>query len=180
MPNNVTNKLVLPIAMADEVIAVIAPDGKVDFKTLIPEPPHLYHGNLTNDDERDFPLNWNSWNRENWGTKWNAYDTVITRDEAHAYVEFDTAWSLPYPFIAAINNRWPTMEFEHRYFDEGHNYWGKEVWEKCPFADGKVVRHPHSRKSLPEDKQALCIELKGYDPAEDDAADAAAVEAEES
>ena len=162
MPNNITHKLVIPKSMSEEVLSVIAPDGQVSFATLIPEPPHLYHGNLNAEDERDFPINWNSWNCENWGTKWDAYHTEISHHDDKVEIRFQTAWSVPHPFMAALSNRWPDMEFDHRYFDEMGNYWGRELWRKCPFSDGRVVR-TEKHYSRPEDRQALQLELLGYE-----------------
>ena len=36
-------------------------------------------------------VDWYKWSQV-WGTKWNAYNTIMYDDEA----EFDTAWCMPY------------------------------------------------------------------------------------
>lgn len=41
-----------------------------------------------------------------------------------------------------------------------NGFWGIETWESV---DG-IVKRTGKRKSNPEDKKALCVELKGYDP----------------
>lgn len=38
---------------------------------------------------------WYDWNRKHWGTKWNAYDIYIDKDE----IIFSTAWGRPYDVI---------------------------------------------------------------------------------
>lgn len=163
MPNHVTHRLIFDAAKAEEIFAAIRSDDRpFDFEKLVPSPPQMYHGNISSSDEQDFPCNWNSWSRENWGTKWNAYDASTSVDGDKATIEFDTAWSIPYPVIAAFCNRFQ-VPFEHRYFDEGHNFWGIETWEADRWSGNRVTRH-EKRYKKPEDKNALCIELKGYDP----------------
>jgi len=158
MPNHVTNKLLFQPADGEKVIAVCCPDGQCfDFETLVPSPPHMYHGSVSKEEQEDFPLNWLDWCTENWGTKWNAYAGEIgTNDEdGRVFIQFDTAWSLPYPVLVALANKF-NVAFEHRYFDEGHNFWGVEMWSKG--------RRLTKRASDPKDKRPLCMELKGYDP----------------
>lgn len=169
MPNHVTNKIVFDVSQAEIVFGACCPDGKFDFKTLVPMPPHIYLGNLSAEDEKDFPCNWMSWSRENWGTKWNAYSCSCGANSEGAFIEFDTAWNAPYPIMAAFANRFK-IAFEHRYFDEGHNFWGIENWSKAD-GEGGLICRTSKRRSHADDKKPLCIELKGYDPdADDDAA----------
>lgn len=61
---------------------------------------------------------WYDWSCNNWGTKWNAYDTRIRDDES---VQFDTAWSPPSPWLEALAAKYPEVVFEVSYIDEG---WG--------------------------------------------------------
>lgn len=160
MPNNVTNKIVFEAAQAEEVFKAICPDGKLDFETLIPSPLHVFRGNVGRSEEKDFPLNWYSWNRENWGTKWNCYATSCgIGDDGKAFIQFDTAWSVPYPVIVAFANRFQ-IPFEHRYFDEGHCFWGIETWGMSTYND--VLTRLSKRRDEPEDERTLCLELKGY------------------
>lgn len=168
MPNHVTHKLTFAEDKAAEVFSACCPDGRFDFKTLVPQPLYVYQGNLSQEDEQDFPINWRSWNRENWGTKWGAYGQTCGVENGKAFIQFDTAWSIPYPVLAAFANKF-VIPFEHRYFDEGANFWGIEEWKS---EDGHVIRKT-KRKSNEEDKVALCIELKGYDPERDEDDEAA-------
>lgn len=61
---------------------------------------------------------WYNWSYKNWGTKWNAcecnvYDNVI---------EFDTAWSAPFPIYEALSKMFPKVDFEIMYADEDVGY----------------------------------------------------------
>lgn len=161
MPNHVTNKIVFSAAKSNEVFAAVCPDGKFDFKTLIPEPLNMYRGNFSPEDIQDFPINWLDWRRQNWGTKWNAYAQSCGLEEREAFIKFDTASEVPYPVLAAFANKF-CIPFQHRYFTEGINSWGVEEWGVSAFCP-----HIHRvKKDLnnPNSKHQLCLELKGYDP----------------
>lgn len=159
MPNYVTNKLTFDAAQAEEVFGAICPNGNLDFELLVPSPPHIFRGNLGEHEERDFPLNWYSWNVQNWGTKWNCGDSSCgINNEGKAFIQFDTAWSVPYPVIAAFSNRFK-IPFEHRYFDEGHCFWGIEIWDRDICGNQTRIT---KRRGIPEDERTLCLELKGY------------------
>jgi len=163
MPNHVTHKITFAADQLAAVLARIGDGSSFDFARLIPQPAQMYHGCLSGTDEEDFTCNWLSWQRENWGTKWNAYAFTHGVNGDLAFIKFDTAWSIPYPVIAAFNNVFPELPFEHKYFDEGHNFWGIETWE----GSSRVHRvSKHFKRA--DDEALLCIELKGYDPAADD------------
>lgn len=53
-------------------------------------------------------------NREEWGTKWNAYNCDIKGETA----SFETAWSHPYPVIKKLSEMFPDVEIEVKYADE--------------------------------------------------------------
>ena len=129
MPNHVTNAIVFR-SMPEFTFAedkLINKEGHVDFELLVPTPPNVYHGNLSSEDERDFGnFNWYDWNRENWGTKWNAYDTEVVVERM--IIRFDTAWSPPYPIVVALSRHVPN--FIHYYIEETCESWGKEVWRE--------------------------------------------------
>jgi hypothetical protein len=169
MPNHVTHKITFDRTHAESVFSAVCPNGTFSFEPLIPQPPHLYHGNLSREDQADFKCNWLSWNTENWGTKWDAYMSSCgeTDDGQTAFIQFDTAWSVPYPALAAFANKC-CVPFVHRYFDEGHNFWGVEEWGCEPHGDDpKPIVRLSKRRDDEADKVALCIELKGYDPREE-------------
>lgn len=171
MPNHVTNKIEFEVGSdveAEQMVAELTKDGCVDFNALIPRPLHIYRESTTGNDDKDFGANtWHEWNSANWGTKWNAYNGKVEHEAGTGKVvlTFDTAWRVPYPFIIAFANKYGSRflaGFTHKYFDEGHNFWGQDEWE------GELRKR---RERDNEDmKRALCIELKDYDPAEDECA----------
>lgn len=171
MPNHVTNKITFSADKAEEVFAAVVVDGCLDFERLVPSPPNMYHGDLSSEDEKDFKVNWLDWSRINWGTKWGAYDGTCGVEGGKAWIKFDTAWSPPYPVIAAFCNRFK-IPFEHRYFDEAPNFWGIEVWGTDTWQK-KHVQRISKRKSDAADKKALAMELCGRDLDAESAEDAA-------
>ena len=157
MPNHVANRLTFAADKAEEVFAVVIRDGRFDFETLVPSPPNMYRGSTNATDEKDFPLNWNSWQRDNWGTKWNAYECKHGIEGDRAFINFQTAWSAPYPVMAAFCNRF-NIPFEHRYYDEGECHWGIDTWdfEKWPSGQPQVVRTV-KRFKREEDRRTLAL-----------------------
>ena len=130
MPNNVRNKVVFETKedfYAASFLLWDQNEKRVDFNILIPTPITVYLGNTNRRDETDFKSNWRTWSIENWGTKWNAYESEILPDE-FAFA-FDTAWSPPYPVIVAIANSLPGVNFIHAYVCEHTEYWGLEKWK---------------------------------------------------
>lgn len=92
-----------------------APDRVVDFELLIPMPDekdpmftceiHEYPGGARGYGAGYSPLDWA---RENWGTKWNAYDQsyeALSGDLVR--IQFDTAWSCPFPVLYALSAKFP-------------------------------------------------------------------------
>ena len=163
MPNHVTNKITFAADQLSTVLAHIGTGDNFDFNRLIPAPAHMYRGSLGMDDDKDFPCNWYDWQSEHWGTKWNAYDFSSGIDGDCAFIQFDTAWAAPFPIIAAFANAFPTLAFEHSYFDEGYNFWGIDHWT----TDGVNVGRNTKRYKHADDKRPLCMALKGYDPDDD-------------
>lgn len=140
MPNYVYHKIIFNVDKFSEVIPkVIDKYNYVNFKILVPQPPNMYHGNLGAEEEKDFKINWLSWNMTNWGTKWNACSSDggtygIMRDGQRAWIQFETAWSVAYPWIAAFLNA-TQMPFELYYLDEGENFWGYEKYGLGKFSE---------------------------------------------
>jgi hypothetical protein len=104
MPNHITNIINAPKEVLD---SLLNNEGEVDFNNIIPMPK----------DQED---NWYAWSCENWGTKWNAYDTYRIDDDQ---ITFNTAWSAPIPFFEALSEKFPEYLIEVTYADEdmGHN-----------------------------------------------------------
>lgn len=54
---------------------------------------------------------WYDWAIRNWGTKWNACDPVLIRDEPTSLLwRFETAWSYPDPIFAEIVEKFPNLK----------------------------------------------------------------------
>lgn len=61
---------------------------------------------------------WYGWQVNNWGTKWNASDSMDFGDG----IEFNTAWSNPYSLLVALSKKYPEVRFNIRYSDEDFGY----------------------------------------------------------
>jgi len=124
MPNHVTNEIVFHGVSSADQEAILAKiynaEGYVDFSILVPEPLNLWRGNEGSTHEKAFGERLGMvWAREHWGTKWNASRSKpAERDDGSMTVSFDTAWSPPYPWLAALFNH-TQRSFEHNWLDEG-------------------------------------------------------------
>lgn len=165
MPNHVTNKILFAAKHATTVFPAVCPGGIFDFELLVASPPNMYRGHLSSEDDKDFRVNWGNWCVQNWGTKWNAYNCSTGFETDLAFITFDTAWAPPYPILAAFCNRFE-IPFEHRWSDEGTNHWGVEMWDKDRDLDH--IQRVSKRVDDEADKVRLCLELKGYDPSDED------------
>ena len=58
---------------------------------------------------------WYGWSNANWGTKWNAYDQ---QELEFGTIQFDTAWSTPYPVMEALAKKYHNLTFEVKFADE--------------------------------------------------------------
>lgn len=164
MPNHVTNELVFR-NLTDEKLAVLLAntvnkDMRVDFGILLPPPLNAWQGNQGAVHENTFPIMGMDWARENWGTKWNAYDCKEPEiSNGTLRLVFDTAWSPPFGWLIAVFNS-QKVSFEHNWFDEGcdnsnhaiFNYdavesedWSAEPWVQTVSTD-EQHRHMHMLK----------------------------------
>lgn len=103
MPNHVTNKIEFIGKKYDieKVLELIkCEDECIDFNKIIPTPDNIYQGNLGPEERKLYGANnWYDWNRENWGTKWNAYWSSLESDNV---LIFHTAWSTPIPVFEKL------------------------------------------------------------------------------
>lgn len=112
--------------------------GTIDFNKVIPEPE--YKNNT----------DWYDWRIQNWGTKWNAYEHVKTRNENELY--FLTAWSAPKEIYEALTKKFPNLTIEVDYADENMGYnCGKMVFENGEMVD--ELKTQYSRYSVKLAKQ---------------------------
>ena len=63
---------------------------------------------------------WYDWRVNNWDTKWDAYDVVVTDDDPDSLeVEFNTAWSPPEAICHAIREQYPDIDVQWFYDEPG-------------------------------------------------------------
>lgn len=93
-----------------------------DFGLVIPQPANIETGDCSGQHDPGI-ICWRGWSINNWGTKWNAYDTK-TEDHADgtATLQFDTAWSHPFPVIEALSVKCSNHPLEVEYADEDLGY----------------------------------------------------------
>ena len=121
-----------------------------DFNKLVPSPdwdntPNE-DGELPVIDEdapsfmqvKKFPLSgksddrWYDWNRENWGTKWNAdkAEVYVCKYGDHVQFKFETAWCAPVEILLALRDQYPDLQFNW--------FYRIEEWEDCGFLHREV------------------------------------------
>ncbi len=134
MPNHTYNRLTSSSNVINRLITVDKEEGHyVNFNNVIPMPPHqpdlnkpnpfFADGPLGSDDEEKFGIEncWYGWSINNWGTKWNAYDT--TYDVAMPnIVEFFTAWNPPMPVLQKLSEMFPDVTIHLHTEDEGGGF----------------------------------------------------------
>lgn len=127
MPNHVTTNMRIYVDTKGEAQSILdAIKGKkdaIDFEAIVPPPADMFRGDLGSK-EREYCKergidNWLDWQRENWGTKWNAYDQkIVDQDEWCVHIRFDTAWSFPYPILSALRTQFPAARFCGNWVEE--------------------------------------------------------------
>lgn len=103
--------------------------------------------------------NWYDWSCKNWGTKWNACESIIEGtqedgDNTIVQIRFETAWSWPEPVISKITSLFPDLEFSGVSDEEGGFFWFD--WS----ATGGVITIVKEGRGYREDQS--------LDPGEDD------------
>ena len=63
---------------------------------------------------------WYDWRVQNWDTKWDSYDVVVTDDDPDcAEIEFSTAWSPPEAICHALREQYPDVDISWFYDEPG-------------------------------------------------------------
>ena len=63
---------------------------------------------------------WYDWRVNNWDTKWDCYDVVVTDDDPDCLeVEFNTAWSPPEAICNALREQYPDVSISWFYDEPG-------------------------------------------------------------
>ena len=60
--------------------------------------------------------NWYDWNNWNWGTKWDASESIYSQEDK--MLEFQTAWACPQEIIAEMAGMFPDLKFTGTFADE--------------------------------------------------------------
>ena len=118
MPNHTDNRVILSHADSqkiDDIYNVMNTDDASLLQHIIPMNESLLDGG-----------DWYEWRLENWGTKWDIYDTHCNRIDANTLsMTFYTAWSPPIPVYDKLTDM--GYEINARYLDEGWMYIGEYV-----------------------------------------------------
>lgn len=101
--------------------------------------------NLKRYDTRD----WYEWSINNWGTKWNAYDEVIT----DGIIEFQTAWSIPLPVLVEVSKRLKDVEISVDYADE-------DIGSNC---GSLLIVNGEVSQCEPDNPRKFACDMWGYD-----------------
>ena len=135
MPNHVFNEVRLHGVSLEKVTPLISrEDVPIDFSVLLPMPINYWRHSRSVLHEKGFPGSWYEWNRENWGTKWNAYGfdqggryESVSTDERDTVLRFQTAWSTPRGWLCAMFNTL-NCQITVEYLDEGSVNGGRETF----------------------------------------------------
>ena len=96
------------------------------------------------------------WNWYWWGTKWNI--TSIEDVSVHSdsiYIEFQTAWSPPVPWIRELASYDPTLKIELEYSEPGMDFWGKIIYENSTKIHNEEKSYTEHLYSEPGFRQTL-------------------------
>ena len=137
MPNITTNSVLFD-GTEEEIQSIekvfLDDDGKVTFNKIIPQPKDLFLGNLGDKEyEKYGDHNWYDWNCENWGTKWNAFEShaEVSEDKTALAVDFETAWAAPIPVAKKLKELFPSVIIDWTYFcefdDQHHDLFEKDL-----------------------------------------------------
>ena len=171
MPNHVINELIFrdvdKIAQALILNRLCDAEGKVDFQILVPVPLNIWWGNAGQRHEQAFKRTRLDWASENWGTKWNAYDQAPIEATADTLtLRFQTAWSPPYPWLAAVFNGLK-CSFEHNWMSEGDDAGRCGVFDVAQA--GELLGDPWQQREADEAMQRhLHLLLWGVEAFEDE------------
>lgn len=138
----------------------------IDFNNIIPQPKSLFQGGIGRKEEEETRgWNWYDWNRENWGTKWNAYS--IEREGNT--ITFDTAWASPTPVMEKLHGICVKYHVlcEVTYADEdsgyntGHYLLGGAEFEYIEYKNGSKKAWEAYRKTHDDWEEYLVLNEDG-------------------
>lgn len=123
MPNNIKNRLTIngtkyAIRAVKEFLK--SECRAIDFNKITPTPKWVFQGNISFVEEEKYGAEncWYQWNLNNWGTKWNAYETK----EYENVIEFETAWNGVPKLMSKLALIFHDIELKYQYADEKMGY----------------------------------------------------------
>ena len=127
MPNHTDNRVILShddSQKIDMIYNIMNTEDTPLCQTLIPMDEKLLEVSGFSDDYK--PQGWYEWRLDNWGTKWDVYETHCNRFDANTLqLHFYTAWSPPIPVYDKLTDM--GFDVHARYLDEGWMYVGEYV-----------------------------------------------------
>ncbi len=107
---------------------------------------------------------WYSWCIQNWGTKWNAYQSCPLRDGGDT-MRFLTAWSAVPKLMRKLSEKYPEQRITYRWADEDIGYNVGEIVLK----GGNIIEDrtpvPGSREAYEMAAEIMGVDLTAVQPA---------------
>ena len=76
--------------------------------------------------------NWYDWNNWNWGTKWDASESIYSQEDK--ILEFQTAWACPQEILLKMTEMFPDLQFNGSYADEDFGSNAGYITNGVPYA----------------------------------------------
>ena len=167
MPNNVMNRVVFN-GTKDEIAKIFAfikgENGAIDFNSIIPQPVGIEETSASYPVHEDVWMwklrygypSWYEWNCDKWGTKWNAYE-INTDGASDNFIEFETAWSAPFPIIERLAECFPNVGIRHLWADE-------DTGSNCGIREyiGKITTFENIPDSCTKEAYEIAFDLRPY------------------
>lgn len=143
MPNWTQNRILIPVNKKADFIrkfTVGIKHGKsprlrqFDFNRVLRQPNDLLQGDLTTQQILENPHNWNTWNRNNWGSKWSACDSdykLHTSGEFEGLFEIIFTTANGYASQALVSKICERLkcEVQHIFYSEEDDVAGWDAYE---------------------------------------------------
>ena len=120
MPNYVYNRMRVYGKEADLhkfKDAVKSDESAFSFQAILPEPED------TSEWKKDWLPGWYNWRIENWDTKWDAWDVILTIENNHLFYEFISAWSGPYNIFCDLIETYAELDFRIDWWESVNDWY---------------------------------------------------------